>query len=31
MDAAALNARYCRGRDDAFALRGNAHMVRACT
>jgi methyltransferase (TIGR00027 family) len=31
MDAPALNARYCRGRDDAFALRGNAHLVRACT
>jgi methyltransferase (TIGR00027 family) len=31
MDAAALNARYCRGRDDAFALRGSAHMVRAGT
>jgi methyltransferase (TIGR00027 family) len=31
MDATALNARYCRGRDDAFALRGNAHIVRART
>ncbi|MGC9953864.1 MAG: SAM-dependent methyltransferase [Rhizomicrobium sp.] len=31
MDTTALNARYCRGRDDAFALRGNAHMVRART
>lgn len=29
MDTTALNARYCRGRDDAFALRGNAHMVHA--
>ena len=31
MDAAALNARYCRGRDDAFALRGNAHIMHART
>ena len=30
MDTAALNERYCRGRHDAFALRGNVHMVRAC-
>jgi methyltransferase (TIGR00027 family) len=31
LDAAALNARYCRGRADGFALRGNAHIVRART
>ncbi|MGA7675694.1 MAG: class I SAM-dependent methyltransferase [Rhizomicrobium sp.] len=31
MDATALNARYCSGRDDAFALRGNAHIMRAGT
>jgi len=31
MDTAALNARYCQGRDDAFALRGIAHIVRART
>jgi len=31
MDTAALNARYCQGRDDTFALRGIAHIVRART
>jgi methyltransferase (TIGR00027 family) len=31
LDTAALNARYCRGRADGFALRGNAHIVRART
>jgi hypothetical protein len=31
MDATVLNARYYSGRNDAFALRGNAHMVRART
>jgi methyltransferase (TIGR00027 family) len=30
VDTAALNARYCSGRHDAFVLRGNVHMVRAC-
>ena len=30
MDTTALNARYCRGRDDALALRGKSHIVRAC-
>jgi methyltransferase (TIGR00027 family) len=30
MDTAALNARYCSGRHDAFVLHGNVHMVRAC-
>jgi methyltransferase (TIGR00027 family) len=29
-DTAALNARYCSGRHDAFVLRGNVHMVHAC-
>ncbi|HEY0282496.1 MAG TPA: SAM-dependent methyltransferase [Rhizomicrobium sp.] len=29
MDTAALNARYCQGRDDAFALRGSAHIMHA--
>ena len=31
MDTTALNARYCSARHDAFALRGTAHIVRACT
>ena len=31
MDTAALNARYCSARQDTFALRGKAHIVRACT
>lgn len=31
MDATALNARYCGGRNDAFALRGNAHIVHTRT
>jgi O-methyltransferase involved in polyketide biosynthesis len=29
MDTTALNARYCRDRNDTFALRGNAHIVHA--
>ena len=29
MGAAELNERYCRGRADAFALRGNAHIMHA--
>ena len=29
--ATALNARYCSARQDAFALRGTAHIVRART
>jgi O-methyltransferase involved in polyketide biosynthesis len=29
MDTQGLNARYFRGRSDAFALRGSAHLMRA--